>query len=80
MIPLALVPLIVLRFVRRADELWRRIHLEALAFAFPAGLLVATGYGFMQLAGVAVANWIWVLPLFLTNWAIGLSLARVRYR
>src|SRR4051812_39063561 len=51
MLPLALVPLIVLRAVRRMDELWRRIHLEALAFAFPVGLLLATAYGFLQLAG-----------------------------
>lgn len=80
MIPLALVPVIVLRFVRRMDELWRRIHLEALAFAFPVGVLIATSYGFLQLAGLPVANWIWVWPLFLASWGLGLSLARARYR
>jgi hypothetical protein len=79
-LPMMAVPIVVLRFVRRADELWRQIHLEALAFAFPLGLLLTSAYGFLQIAGLPGANWTWIWPVFGACWALGLTVARARYK
>jgi hypothetical protein len=39
----------MIRNVRSMDELHRRVHLEALAFAFPAGIALLMVLGLLQL-------------------------------
>ena len=69
--------------VRRADELERRIQLEALAFAFPATVMLLMALGLLQLATELNPNdWsyrhVWAfMPLLYLG---GLVLARRRYR
>jgi len=70
------------RAVRSMDELARRIHLEALALAFPLALLVAFTAGLLDLAGFPGAgNWdlprLW--PLLLLPYWLGLARAQRRY-
>jgi len=70
------------RAVRGMDELERRIQLEALAFAFPVGLLVAFTAGLLELAGFpGKGNWdlprLW--PLLLLPYWFGLVRSRRRY-
>lgn len=48
-IPFTLFLAFVIANVRSMDELHRRVHLEALAFAFPAGVLVLMVLGLLQL-------------------------------
>ena len=38
-------------FLRNADELLRKVHLEALAFAFGAGIVAMTGYRLCERLG-----------------------------
>jgi hypothetical protein len=80
MLPLVLVITAVLRALRRADELQRQIHLEALAIAFAASAFVTFGYGFLEGAGLPHISWIWVWPVMGTFWLIGGQIARLRYR
>ena len=69
--------------IRRLDELQRRVHLEALAIAFPLAILLLWTLGLLQLAiELPAEDWsyrhIWVyLPLF---YFVGLAIAWRRYR
>ena len=68
--------------IRSADELERRIQLEALAIAFPLGLLLLTTLGLVQRA-VALSPQDWsynhIWPWFALFYLIGNWAARRRY-
>ena len=71
-----------IRSLRGADELERRIQLEALAVAFPLGLLLLTTLGLAQRAvALDVQDWSYnhVWPFFALFYLIGLWIARKRY-
>jgi hypothetical protein len=84
--PVALAPMVpcvgivraILRYLRGADELQRRIELEALAFAFAAGSLVLS-YGFLQIVGLPDVSWMAVWPVLAGCWIVGKWLAQRRY-
>jgi hypothetical protein len=61
------------------DELQRRIHLEAIAFAFGGTAIVTFGYGFLENAGLPHLSWHYVWPFMTFLWAIGLLIANRRY-
>ena len=73
----------VLKEIRSLDELWRRIHLEALAIAFPLAVLLLMILGLMELAtGLSPNDWsyrhVWVfMPIF---YAIGVLVSIRRYK
>ncbi len=48
-VPFVVFLLLVIASVRSMDELHRRVHLEALAFAFPASVVVLMVLGLLQL-------------------------------
>ena len=68
--------------LQSADELERRIQLEALAVAFPLGVLLLTTLGLAQRAvALDFQDWSYnhVWPFFMIFYLIGLVLARRRY-
>jgi hypothetical protein len=76
---MAALAVAVLLFLRETDELQRRIQLEALGFAFAAGSLVTFSYGLLQLAGLPLASWLWVWPVYGAMWLLGLAASSRRY-
>lgn len=71
------------RSVRGADELERRIQLEALAVAFPLSLALVTTLGLVQRAvELNFEDWSYnhVWPFFTVFYLLGLALARKRYQ
>jgi hypothetical protein len=71
-----------IRALRSADELERRIQLEALATAFPLGLLLLTTLGLVQRAvTLSFEDWSYnhVWPMFALFYLAGLMIARRRY-
>jgi hypothetical protein len=85
LLPVPLFATFLARFVRSlrgADELERRIHLEALAVAFPLTILLLQTLGLLERAvGLKFEDWsyghVWAyLPLF---YLIGLVVSRRRY-
>lgn len=82
-LPFVLFLSMVLAEIRSLDELWRRIHLEALATAFPLAVLLLMILGLMELAtGLSPHDWsyrhVWIfLPLF---YVIGLVVSVRRYK
>lgn len=68
--------------IRGADELERRIQLEALAIAFPLGLLLLTTLGLAQRAvELNFEDWSYnhVWPMFAFFYLFGSAFARKRY-
>lgn len=86
---IAMAPIVMLvgmialmaRQVRHLDEMQRRIHLEALAIAFPAAAIIALAVEYLQKAGFAEGwtigdVWPWMLLVYVPAY----FLARRRYR
>ncbi len=90
-IAVAIVPVIpfvffIRRFLvhlRNLDELQRRVHFEALAYAFPITILLLMTLGLLERANIIAAEkWsyeeVWLyLPLF---YLVGLAISWRRYR
>jgi len=86
--PVALAPVVplvfalwaVIRQVRRMDEWQRQVQLEALVFAFSGAALLTLGYGFLETVGAPQLSYLYVLPVMVALWGIGVGVARYRYR
>jgi hypothetical protein len=84
-LPAPVFALFLWRFIqgiRTADELERRIQLEALAVAFPLGLLLLTTLGLVQRAvGLEFEDWSYnhIWPWFVLFYLAGNAVARRRY-
>jgi len=87
----ALVPLVpfmiflwtFINDMRQADEMERRIHLEALAWAYPLAMVLIMVLALMQLAmPLKEADWGYrhVWPFFWVFWLFGQAFARRRYQ
>lgn len=71
---------VILRELRRMDELQRRIQLEALGFAFAGTALLSFSYGFLEGLGYPRLTMFTVWPVMAVLWVVGLVLARRRYQ
>jgi hypothetical protein len=69
-----------IRFFRGLDELQRRIQFEGMAFSFLATCLISLTWGFLQNAGLPHADVIWVTPLLIVLWGLGIAVASRRYQ
>ncbi|HYP42232.1 MAG TPA: hypothetical protein VEX13_17885, partial [Chloroflexia bacterium] len=86
-VPVALAPVVpaifgllaFVRFLGRIDELERRIQLEAIGFGFGGTAVLTFGYGFLENAGFPHLNWVYVFPIMIFLWGIGLAIARRKY-
>jgi hypothetical protein len=79
MLAFALGGQVVLRQLRRMDEMQRRIQLEALAFSLAGTAMLSFGYGFLEGLGYPRLSMFWVWPVIGGLWCLGLVLARRRY-
>lgn len=85
--PLALLPVLpgvaalaaFVRHLRTLDELARRIQVEAFGIAFAVTALVTFTYGFLENAGLPRVSAIWVTPLMVFSWGLGLAAVNRRY-
>ena len=80
MIPAAAVAWVVLRELRRMDELQRRIQLEALGFSFAGTAILTFSYGFLEGLGYPRLSMFSVWPILAVLWIIGGLLAARRYK
>ena len=79
-IPAGLICWVIVRQLRRLDEMHLRIQFEALGFAFAASALLTFSYGFMENVGAPHLPWFWVWPVMGLTWVVGLMLAKRRYQ
>lgn len=80
MAPAAAMCWVVLRQLRRIDELQRRMQLEALAIAFAGTALLTFSYGFLEIAGWPRLSMFVVWPLMAVLWIVGGQIAARRFR
>lgn len=69
------------RALRRLDELQLRIHLEAIALACAATVVLGTAWGFLEQAGLPrleYGTWLW--PAMTVLWAVAIAARARRYR
>ena len=78
-IPTILGLVAIVRAIHRMDELERRVHFEAVAFAFAATALLTFTYGLLENVDFPRISFVWILPLMIALWALGQALARRRY-
>jgi hypothetical protein len=79
-IPSAFAMWAAIRFFRGLDELQRRVQFEGMAFSFLATCIITLTWGFLQNAGLPHADIIWVTPLLIMLWGLGLCMASRRYQ
>ena len=79
-IPTILGLLVFVRFLGRMDELQRRIHFGAIAFAAGATAILTFTWGLLENAGFPHISLIWVLPLMAALWGVGAGVTAARYR
>lgn len=82
-LPTALLLWVVVGAIRGLDELHRRVHLEALAIAFPLAILLLVTLGFLQLAiDLPAEDWSYrhVWPLLPVFYLVGLCVAWRHYK
>ena len=80
MLPAAATAWVVLRELRRMDEMLRRIQLEALGFSFAGTAILTFSYGFLEGLGYPRLSMFTVWPILAVLWIVGLVLARRRYQ
>ncbi|MGO8718877.1 MAG: hypothetical protein ACLQMO_06635 [Acidobacteriaceae bacterium] len=79
-LPVLFIARSIVRMLSSCDELQIKIHMQSLAFSFVGTALVTLTYGFLQMAGVPAANWVWVWPLMGTLFLVGKLIAKSQYR
>ena len=79
-LPIAFVVLNTVRRVRAMDELQRRKHLEAAAFAYPAMVILSITYGFLQNVGFPQVNWMFAGVDLIILYGLGQLVSWWRYR
>jgi hypothetical protein len=80
MLPAAATAWVVLRELRRIDELQRRVQFEALGFSFAGTAILTFSYGFLEGLGYPRLSMFTVWPILAVLWVVGLALARRRYQ
>jgi len=79
-IPAGFAVLAFVRFLRRMDELQRRIQLEAIGLSFAVSGILTFAYGFLELVGFPHLSVIWVFPGMIMLWGLGAAVASRRYQ
>ena len=77
---LLLVLMLAKRGLRRMDELERRMHLEAMAYAFPGGLLLVMTYVCLTVTDFELPPIFFLVPAMVGVWLVSLILAVERYK
>lgn len=80
MLPGIAICWVVLRGLRRLDELARKIQLEAIGVAFAGTALVTFSYGFLENIGLPSVSMFVVWPLMASLWFVGTIIGQLRYR
>jgi hypothetical protein len=78
--PASLFAWSIFRLARRADELYRRIALEGLAFGAAVSLFAALTGAALESAGLPRFNWAWMAAILVVSCGVGIVLANRRYQ
>jgi hypothetical protein len=79
MLPAIFICGVIVKALRKMDEMQRKLQFEALAMAFAGTALITFGYGFLEGAGLPRLSMFVVWPVMAALWVVGVVLGRVRY-
>lgn len=79
-VPGGVVVWLTVRQLGRLDEVQKRTQMQALGLSIAATGLVTFGYGFLESAGMPHMSAVFVLPLMVAFWGLGLLFIALRYR
>jgi len=79
-IPVAFVLIAVMRLLKDSDELQQRMHLLAITSSAVLTGFITFTYGFLENLGFPPFPTIWVLPMMLALWGLGLGYFSRRYQ
>ncbi|MFV9505659.1 MAG: hypothetical protein AB4911_13980 [Oscillochloridaceae bacterium umkhey_bin13] len=68
------------RFLAGLDELQQRIQLYGLAMSVGGTGLITISWGFLELAGLPRLSTLWVFPILIWLWGLGVMLVNRRYQ
>jgi hypothetical protein len=80
MIPIVFMILSFLKYLNGIDELQQRIQLLSIGFAAGATSLLTFSYGFLEGVGVPPISLLWVFPIMILLWGLGLAFISQRYQ
>lgn len=78
MLPAIFLCVVIIRMIRRMDEMQRKLQVEALALAFAGTALLTFGYGFLEGVGLPRLSMFAVWPVMAGLWAVGVLVGRFR--
>ncbi len=79
-IPIIFMILSFLKYLNGIDELQQRIQLLAIGFAAGATSLLTFSYGFLENVGFPPISLLWVFPVMILLWGLGLAFIARRYQ
>jgi hypothetical protein len=79
-LPLLAALLVFMRWLRQVDEFERKLNFEAFGFSMAVTMIITITLGFLERAGFPHIDLIWIPPLMIFLWGLGLTLARRRYK
>lgn len=68
-----------LSFIRQIDELQRRIQLDGVGFSVVMTGLITFTLGLLETTGLPSIGMVWVFPMLIGFWGIGVCVANRRY-
>ena len=79
-VPGVFMIIFLLQYFSKIDELQQRIQLIAIGFSAGTTGLLTFFYGFLENAGFRPVSLMWVFPLMLMLWGVGLAFVSRRYK
>ncbi len=79
MVPAVGICWVVIRQLRRLDELQRKIQFEALSWAFGLTAVATFSYGFLETVGYPKLSYFFIWPLMAVLWITGIVVSIRRY-
>lgn len=80
LLPLFFALAAFLQYLRRMDEMQRRIQFEAFGLSLALTGMLTFASGLLQRAGIPPLDITWVFPMLIFFWGVGVCLANWRYR
>lgn len=79
-IPTVFVVIAVMRALRDSDELQQKIQLQAVTFSAIVTGLITFSYGFLENIGFPHLPSLFIFPLMIALWGIGVGIFSVKYQ
>jgi len=79
-IPIVFMILSFLKYLNGIDELQQKIQLLAIGFAAGVTSLLTFSYGFLENVGFPPISLLWVFPVTVLLWGLGLAFISRRYQ